>query len=344
MGIETSCDDTGVAIVDAKANVLVNVLSSQRESHARYGGVVPELASREHTKALLPLVDVALSEVDKNLGEIDLIAVTRGPGLIGSLLVGLMGAKGMCWGGNIPLVGVNHLAAHIWAAALDSGGSDLPTPSVALVVSGGHTELLYLDDHYQGRLLGQTRDDAAGEAFDKVARLLGLGYPGGPEIDRLAAGYCGDLVAFPRPMLDGRSLDFSFSGLKTAVAVYLEKLGGKVLDSQANTKRIAASFQAAVVDVLLAKTQQALMTTGAEQLIVSGGVAANRGLREALQSMAVKQKIGLFIPPPVYCTDNAAMIAVAGYRRFREQGADPLTVDVDPGLYLPTLKGGGISL
>ncbi len=347
LGIETSCDDTCAAVVDSGGHVLSSVIGSQTDLHARYGGVVPEVASRAHSRNIVPAVRAALEEAAVDLGDMALVAVTRGPGLVGSLLVGLMAAKGISWGVGIPLVGVNHLTAHMWAAALDSGG-DLPVPSVCLVVSGGHTELILIEGLHEGegRLLGQTRDDAAGEAFDKVARILGLGYPGGPVIDGVARGFTGEELTFPRPMKDDDSCDFSFSGLKTAVALHVEerRSGLGLADTGAlpedEVARTAASFQRAVVDVLVAKTERAVRLAGVDTLIAAGGVAANSELRLRLSEVAEHLSVKLVIPPPRYCTDNAAMVAAAGYHKFATRGADGLDLDVDPSLTVPVGAGG----
>ncbi len=339
LGIETSCDDTSASVVDGTLAVLSSVVGSQEIVHARHGGVVPELASRKHSENIIPVIDAALAQAEKSIGDIDLIAVTRGPGLVGSLLVGFMAAKGLAWGRGLPFVGVNHLAAHIWAAALDSGSRKLPEPAVCLIVSGGHTELLHYDGE-RSEYLGGTRDDAAGEAYDKVARALGLGYPGGPIIDRLASAYGAELLDLPRPMLDSGDFDFSFSGLKTAVAVASERW--ETLDERV-VETLAASFQEAVVDVLVAKTMRAVDETGSDNLIAAGGVAANSLLRSRLRDESEARGITLFIPPLKYCTDNAAMVAAAGLNRYLERGADDPQIDVDPGLSL-RLENGGLGL
>ncbi len=348
LGIETSCDDTCAAVIDSDCRVLSNVVSSQFDLHRQYGGVVPELASRSHSRNIVHVLDAALKKGGVLPEDLDLVAVTRGPGLVGSLLVGLMVAKGLAWDLEVPLVGVNHLTAHIWAGVLDEA-RELPVPSVCLIVSGGHTELVLIEGRGEGegRLLGQTRDDAAGEAFDKVARILSLGYPGGPIIDRLAGEYSGDLVDFPRPMLDGKSLDFSFSGLKTAVAVYVEERRRErglseeePLDSS-DAVRIAASFQSAAVDVLAQKAMQAVGVAGVRNLVVAGGVAANSELRRCLGDLCEDRDVDLIIPPPRYCTDNAAMIAAAGRRKFQASGPDGLGIDVNPSLALPLRREQG---
>ncbi len=343
LGIETSCDDTCAAVVQNGQEVLSSAVSSQAEIHSLYGGVVPELASRNHSRNFVPLIDAALDEAGVNLCDIDLVAATRGPGLTGSLLVGMMGAKGLAWGLGVPFCGVNHLLAHIWAAALDEGGGSLPETAVCLIASGGHTELVYLKEHgTRGMLLGQTRDDAAGEAFDKVARVLGLGYPGGPAIDNLASDYDGITADLPRPMLQEQTYDMSFSGLKTAVMVLIEDISGKKPEnltrlSKEDSRLIAASFQEAVVDVLVARCIAGLQETDSDILVVVGGVAANSLLRHRLQTACGERNIGLIIPRVRYCTDNAAMVAAAGYAQADIGCTDSLDVDVDAslGLSLP---------
>ncbi len=329
LGVETSCDDTSAAVVDGGLRVHSSIVGSQDRVHRVHGGVVPELASRRHSEDILPVIDAALREAEVDLGDIDLVAVTRGPGLVGSLLVGFMAAKGLAWGLDIPLVGVNHMAAHLWAAALDSGSPELPSPAVCLVVSGGHTDLLHLDDGV-ARHLGGTRDDAVGEAYDKVARILDLGYPGGPIIDELASSYRGPRIDLPRPMMESGDLDFSFSGLKTAVSVAMRDADSSHAVNV--PEMFAASFQDAAVDVLVAKTVRALYMTGSKHLIAAGGVAANSLLRSRLGEAATRLGVGLNIPPVKYCTDNAAMVAAAGYRRFADAGADAVDIDVDPSL------------
>ncbi len=343
LGIETSCDDTCISVVKDGHVVLANEVSSQAEMHARYGGIVPELASRSHSSSFIPMLELTLQKAEVELEELGLIAVTRGPGLIGSLLVGMMAAKGLAWSLNLPLVGVNHLWAHIWASSLGEREGQVPRPAVCLVVSGGHTELVYLreGESFEGDLLGQTRDDAAGEAFDKVARIMGLDYPGGPIIDKLAEKYEGEFFNLPRPMLEHDSGDLSFSGLKTAVVRLIEKISGMELTmdsiplSDTDRMKVAASFQQAVVEVLAHKCMWGLKSTGAETLIVVGGVAANRQLRSCLKDLCKRHSIRLIIPEINYCTDNAAMVAAAGYSQFNRFGPDSLHIDVNPSLNLP---------
>jgi N6-L-threonylcarbamoyladenine synthase len=309
LGIDTSCDDTSVAVVDEEMTILSNVVASQVEVHHRYGGVVPELACRKHIEAIGPVYQSALDEAGVTLADIDGIAVTRGPGLIGALLVGLSFAKSLAYASSKPLLPVNHLEGHICSAFLEA--PDLSSPFVCLVVSGGHTELYYGEVPGVYRLLGQTRDDAAGEAFDKVSKLLGTGYPGGPVIDRLAHEGDPKAVRFPRAYLGKESLDFSFSGIKTAVLHYVRNQGvDKVGD-------IAASFQQAVVDVLVDKTLAAARRCQASRVVVTGGVAANSQLRCAMQAACGAAGMQLVIPHPRLCTDNGAMIAAAGLWHYR---------------------------
>lgn len=322
LGIETSCDETAAAVVADGNRILSNVIDSQIADHAPYGGIVPEIASRCHVENITGVIRQALGEARMDLEEIDAVAVTRGPGLVGSLLVGVMAAKALAYSKNIPLVPVHHVEGHVGALFLDAMDESPPVPFVALVVSGGHSHLYHVLDRASYRLLGQTRDDAAGEAFDKVAKMLDLGYPGGPAIDRLAKEGKADSITFPRPLLvknpDPSSkdfLDFSFSGLKTAVLYYLKKNGPP---SPAQKADIAASFQQAAVDVLVGKILLAAQKTGVDRVAVVGGVAANSQLRSMLKSSGKQQGLGVYFPPPKLCTDNAAMVASAGYYRFRQ--------------------------
>jgi N6-L-threonylcarbamoyladenine synthase len=332
LGVETSCDETAAAVVEDGRRVLANVVASQIATHAPYGGVVPEVASRQHVATIVPVIQRAVADAGLALGDLDAIAVTAGPGLVGALLVGVETAKALAFALGKPLVAVNHLAGHLAAAFLESGeASPPPYPHLALLVSGGHTALIRIDAPGATRLLGATRDDAAGEAFDKVGKMLGLGYPGGVVIDRLAA--TGDPRAVPLPRaLSGRDdLDFSFSGLKTAVATLLAR--GPLPEGQ-QMNDFCASFQAAVVDVLVRKSRRALTREGLPALVVCGGVAANRGLRAALAAAAAEDGFALHIPPPKYCTDNAAMIAAAGAQLFARGARAGLDLSVDPGLPL----------
>ncbi len=312
LAIETSCDETAAAVLRGEREVLADVVASQAELHARYGGVVPELACRAHTEAIVPVVTEALERAGLGLDALDAIAVTRGPGLVGALLVGISFAKSLAWARGLPLVAVNHLEAHLAAAFLEA---EPEFPFVGLVVSGGHTALYLSPGRGVYRLLGQTLDDAAGEAFDKVAKMLGLGYPGGVEVDRLSREGDPARFRFPRPLLrDPRDLDFSFSGLKTALRTHRARFL-KGMDDR-DLRDTCASFQEAVVDTLVEKARRALVATGARTLVACGGVACNRRLRERLAGLARAQGVDLVIPSPRYCTDNAAMVAGAGLHRF----------------------------
>jgi len=316
LAIETSCDDTSAAVVLNGRKILSNVVSSQVDVHQKYGGVVPELASRKHIEMIVPIVSEALKRAGITLREVNGIAVTHGPGLVGSILVGLSFAKSIAFATGIPFVGVNHLEAHLSAAFLKERVPRFPY--IGLVVSGGHTALFRVDGFGNYKLLGQTRDDAAGEAFDKVAKLLGLGYPGGPVIDQLSKEGNPKAIRFPRASLGKDSLDFSFSGLKTAVVNYMknhpEPLGGY---PQSFICDIVSSFQEAVIDVLIKKTFQAVGQQGVKRVVISGGVAANYLLRQRMEQEALNQKITIYIPSPNLCTDNAAMVGVVGYEYLK---------------------------
>ncbi|HEX9012792.1 MAG TPA: tRNA (adenosine(37)-N6)-threonylcarbamoyltransferase complex transferase subunit TsaD [Anaerolineaceae bacterium] len=328
LGIETSCDETAAAVIENGRALVSSVVASQIDLHAQYGGVFPEVASRQHVKTIYPVVEQALAEAHLTLPEIDAVAVTRGPGLAGSLVVGINMAKGLVLGSNIPLVGVNHLEGHIYSAWVYPQADPEPPepvfPLLALLVSGGHSELVLISEHLKYQRLGGTLDDAAGEAFDKVARLLGLPYPGGPSIEKAAEGGNPKAFTFPRARLEG-SWDFSFSGLKTAVlrTVRQHEEQGKHLP----VEDLAASFQAAVVDVLVSKTLKAAQQFKARQIVVAGGVSANRALREAFLSQT---EFPIHIPRLSLCTDNAAMIASAGYFRFTAGQRDGLDIDALP--------------
>lgn len=321
LGFESSCDETAVSLVADGRDVLSNVVASQIDQHRRYGGVVPELASRAHVEAVNTVLADALEQAGINRNEISAVAVTHQPGLIGSLLVGLMAAKTTAWLLDVPLIGVNHVCAHAYAAALDD--EPIEYPAVALVCSGGHTSLYHLDSPTKMELLGSTIDDAAGEAYDKVASILHLGFPGGPVIDKAAHRGNPKAVDFPRTLLKGQSLDFSFSGIKTAVLYHINGVpNAKTDDGHAKgienftpqeVDDIAASFQEAMTDILTIKMKRAANITGAKTLILGGGVAANSGLREKSQKLADKIGCTLRRPPMKYCTDNAAMIAGLGY-------------------------------
>jgi N6-L-threonylcarbamoyladenine synthase len=326
LGIETSCDDTGAAVLLDGRKILSNVISSQVSIHQKYGGVVPELASRRHIESIVPIVTEALETAKLTLGEIDGIAVTQGPGLVGSLLVGLSFAKSLSFAMGLPLVGVNHVEAHLSAIFLEEKSPRFPF--IGLVVSGGHTSLFRVDGFGMFKRLGQTRDDAAGEAFDKVAKLLGLGYPGGPIIDELSRTGNPKAIRFPRPSLGKNSFDFSFSGLKTAVVNYVKAHPAPPQSySEELIRNIVASFQEAVVDVLVKKTLQAAQHERLKKVVLSGGVAANRLLRERMVEEARGQKVRVYIPSPLLCADNAAMVGVVGYEYLKRGVRAPLSLN-----------------
>jgi N6-L-threonylcarbamoyladenine synthase len=321
LAIESSCDETGIALVEGGRRIQRNVVASQVALHAAAGGIVPEVAARAHLRWIVPVLDEVLDGAGATPADLDGIAVTYGPGLAGSLLVGINMAKALAWVHDLPLIGVNHLEGHVYAAWLLDPGEDEAArpepifPLVALVVSGGHTFLAEMRDHLTYRLLGTTVDDAAGEAFDKVGRLLGLGYPGGPALARLAA--FGDAAAFtlPRPLLHSGDLDFSFAGLKTAVMTRVQKLGPNVCEQ--SRADLAAATQQAIVDVLVAKSLRALRDTGLQRLVVAGGVGANALLRQTLDAQAARLGLRVHYPPPALCTDNGAMIALAAALRWQ---------------------------
>jgi N6-L-threonylcarbamoyladenine synthase len=327
LGIETSCDETAAAVVDDGRIVRSSVVASQADLHARYGGVVPELASRAHVELIGDVIEQALVEAGTTRRDLDAVAVVHGPGLAGALVVGVSAAKAIALATGIPYVGVHHHEAHLYAALL--GDPDLEPPFVTLVASGGHTLLVAMHGHGEYRVLGQTVDDAAGEAFDKVARLLGLGYPGGPAIDRVARAGDPTAIAFPRPML-GEGLDFSFSGLKTAVVHHLRAHPGAAVAD------VAASFQAAVVDVLVRKLVAAARETGIATVVIGGGVAANSALRARLEALAAEDPGAprVVLPAVALCTDNGAMVAAAGAFRLAAHGPTPLDDAVRPNLRL----------
>jgi N6-L-threonylcarbamoyladenine synthase len=327
LGIETSCDETAAAVVAGGAELLANVVASQVDLHARWGGVVPEVASRRHVEAIVPVVREAMAKAGVDWSDLGGIAVTNGPGLVGSLLVGVSYAKAVAFARGLPLVGINHVAAHLYATYVSGRAPEFPF--LALTVSGGHTDLTVYRDHGQGELVGATRDDAAGEAFDKVARLLGLGYPGGPAVDKLAASGDPAALSWPSPRLaaDERGrFDFSFSGLKTAVLYYLRRM--ETSGQPANRADVAASFQATVAAALAGATVEAALACGVRRVVVAGGVAANRTLRGELERRAAEQGLELFIPPIALCTDNAAMVASLGYHRLRQGYRDGLDLTV----------------
>jgi N6-L-threonylcarbamoyladenine synthase len=328
LGIETSCDETAASVVVDAKEVLSSVVSSQVDLHAQYGGVVPEIASRAHVELLTPVVARALVEAGIADDHVDAVGATVGPGLVGALLVGVSAAKSLALVWDVPFVAVNHLEAHLYASFLEE--PDLELPLVVLLVSGGHTLLVLMEGHGRYRLLGSTIDDAAGEAFDKVARYLGLGYPGGPAIDALSMEGDPDAIAFPRAILD-EGYDFSFSGLKTAVVNHVRK------HPEVGTADVAASFQEAVVDVLVTKARRAAHEHRAKGLCLAGGVAANSQLRERLLDVCVQDGIRAFLPSRSMCTDNAAMVAAAAWWRLQSDGPSPLDVGAYPNLKLPVL-------
>jgi len=326
LGIETSCDDTAAAVVDGR-HVRSSVSTNQDAFHAKYGGIVPEIAGRRHAELLSAAIEDALDRAGVTLQGIDGIAVTYGPGLIGSLAVGVASAKALAFAANKPLYAVNHLHGHIFAPFLDQQ-DDPQYPLLALLVSGGHSQLVEVESATQMRIIGRTRDDAAGEAYDKTARLLGLGFPGGPQIDKLARDGNPQRVRFPRYRPPAGSYDMSFSGLKTAVRYFLESSEGAEVSAQ----DVAASFQAAILDMLMQRVEASYERRPYAGFILSGGVAANSALQAAVREWALQQRVPVLIPPPKYCTDNAAMIAIAASYQGESVRSDPLTVSVDPNL------------
>jgi N6-L-threonylcarbamoyladenine synthase len=330
LGVETSCDETGVAVVEDGRTIRSNLVSSQVDLHGRFGGVVPEVAARAHVEVLSPLMERALEEAGVAFRDLDGVAVTVGPGLVGALLVGIAAAKAVAFGRGAPLIGVNHLEGHIYANFLVHG--EPRPPYVCLVVSGGHTMLVHMPLDHTFDVLGETVDDAAGEAFDKIARFLGLGFPGGPALDRLAAKGNPDAIRFPRPMADSGDLDFSMSGLKTAVIrhVKAERAAGRDVDNA----DLAASFQEAIVDVQVTKTLRAAEALDVETILLGGGVVANTRLRERMQRAGEAAGRRVLFPPMELCTDNAAMIACAGASRLARGERTPWGVGADPNLRL----------
>lgn len=330
LGIETSCDETSAALIADGREVLSNVISSQIEVHKVFGGVVPEIASRHHLNNMSSVYRQAMEEANVSLEDVDLVGVTCGPGLVGALLIGLATAKAFAFAAKKPLVGVHHIQGHISANYIEH--KELEPPFLALVVSGGHTHLVNVKDYNEHVVLGRTRDDAAGEAFDKVARVLGLGYPGGPKIDKVAKDSNPHSVEFKRVMLEKDSLDFSFSGIKTGVLNYLNSRKQK--GEEICVPDVAAAFQMAVVDVLVAKAMRAPARTGEDKLVLAGGVAANSLLRSKLAEACEKTGIALYCPSPILCTDNAAMIGCAAYYKYRDGLMDDMTLDAYPALSL----------
>ena len=327
LGIDTSCDDTSAAVVAEGRLALSSIVHSQIKLHHPYGGVVPELASREHLRNITTVAEKALTTAGVETKDLGGIAVTVGPGLIGSLLVGLYYAKALAYAHQIPLIGINHLEGHILSIFLEKDRP--PFPFVALTVSGGHTSLYHVEGFGRYASMGQTLDDAGGEAFDKVAKVLGLGYPGGVAIEKLARSGVNHRIKFPRAYMAANSLDFSFSGLKTAVALFVKKWrDGEAEKGPIEMADIAASFQEAVVDVLVHKTMKAAEKTDVKAIVLAGGVACNHALRERLKAEAVNQGMAVYYPRPEYCTDNGAMIAVAGYHRIMHGERTGLSADV----------------
>lgn len=330
LSIESSCDETAAAVVKNGREVLSNVISSQIELHKLYGGVVPEIASRKHIEKINQVIEEALSAADVTLDELDAIGVTYGPGLVGALLVGVAEAKAISYARNIPLVGVHHIEGHISANYIEN--IDLEPPFMCLIVSGGHTHLVAVQDYGVYKIIGRTRDDAAGEAFDKVARSIGLGYPGGPKIDKLSKEGNADAIKFPKARIEGAPYDFSFSGLKSAVLNYLN--GCKMKNEKIITADVAASFQKAVIDVLIEHSILAAKEYGYKKLALAGGVASNSALRSAMAASCEKNNIQLYHPSPIFCTDNAAMIGVAAYYEFIKGTRHGLDLNAVPNLKL----------
>ncbi len=333
LGIDTSCDDTSASVVKDGSKILSNVISNQSEIHMKYGGIVPELASRRHIEMIIPVIGEALNKAACSLGDLNAVAVCHGPGLIGSLLVGCSFAKAVCYSRKMPLIPVNHLEGHVLSSFLEEPCPEFPF--LSLIVSGGHTSLFVVEDYGKYNEIGRTRDDAAGEAFDKISKLLGLGYPGGPAIDSRAEQGDPKAIGFPRAYLP-ESFDFSFSGLKTAVLNFLRTRSGTNADDQIKPdliNDIAASFQAAVVDVLVRKTEWAIKKKRIRRVSISGGVSVNSELRKRMMEMGKERDVEIFIPSPVLCTDNAAMIAAAAHHHYLKKNFAGL--DLNPRAYLP---------
>ncbi len=330
LAIESSCDETAAAVVKNGREVLSNVISSQIALHTLYGGVVPEIASRKHIEKINQVIEEALSEAGMELNQMDAIGVTYGPGLVGALLVGVAEAKAISYATGIPLVGVHHIEGHVSANYIEQ--EELEPPFLCLIVSGGHTHLVIVKEYGEYEIIGRTHDDAAGEAYDKVARAIGLGYPGGPKVDKLSKEGNPSAIAFPRAQVEGCPYDFSFSGLKSAVLNYLhhaEQLGEEI-----NRADVAASFQAAVVDVLVDKTLQAAKEYGIDKVALAGGVASNSALRAGMEAACKKAGKKLYFPSPIYCTDNAAMIGAAAYYEYKKGVRHGLDLNAVPNLII----------
>ena len=330
LAIESSCDETAAAVVKNGREVLSNIIFSQKELHKIYGGVVPEIASRKHIEKINQVIEEALAKAQMSLRDMDAVAVTYGPGLVGPLLVGVSAAKAICFATGLPLIGVHHIEGHINANYIEN--RELEPPFIALVVSGGHTHLLVVKDYGEYEVIGRTRDDAAGEAFDKVARAIGLGYPGGPKIDRLAKEGNPDAIHFPRAKVEEAVYDFSFSGLKSSVLNYLN--GCEMKGEAVNRADVAASFQKAVVDVLVEHALEAVEDFGLNRFAIAGGVASNSSLRDALKEACEQRNIVFYYPSPIYCTDNAAMIGTAAYYEYKKGKRSGLDLNAVPGLKL----------
>ena len=330
LAIESSCDETAASVVEDGHTVLSNIISSQIDLHTLYGGVVPELASRKHIEKINYVIESALEEAHMELADADAVAVTYGPGLVGALLVGVAEAKAIAWAAHKPLVGVHHIEGHISANYIEH--PDLKPPYLGLVVSGGHTHLIIVEDYAKFRILGRTVDDAAGEAFDKVARAIGLGYPGGPKIDRLSKEGNPEAIVFPQAKVNGSKYDFSFSGLKSAVLNYLNH--AQMMHEEINKADLAASFQKSVVDVLCSHTAEAAREFGMKQVAMAGGVASNSALRAGMEKTCTEEGLELSIPSPIFCTDNAAMIGVAAYHEFMKGYRSSWDLNAIPNLRL----------
>ena len=330
LAIESSCDETAAAVVRNGREVLSNVIYSQIDLHTLYGGVVPEIASRKHIDKINQVVEKAITDSGMQLKDMDAIAVTYGPGLVGPLLVGVSFAKALAYGANLPIIGVHHIEGHICANYI--ANKELEPPFMCLIVSGGHTHLVKVADYGKYEILGKTEDDAAGEAFDKVARAIGLGYPGGPKIDRVSKSGNPEAIKFPRAKVGGSEYDFSFSGLKSAVLNYLNT--ASMNNETIVTEDVAASFQQAVIDVLVGHSMEALNQYGFKKFAIAGGVASNSGLREAFENACKERNIEFFLPPPILCTDNAAMIGSAAYFEFISGVRHGLDLNAVPNLKL----------